>query len=322
MTNILTPLKIKNIELKNRIVLPPLVRFSLIDEDGFVTDRLIEWYERIAQDEVGMIIVEATCVAEDGKLRENQLGLWDDKFIEGLKKVSDIGKKYNVPMLIQIHHAGFKEKIAEVSENILDDILEKFVLAFERAKKAGFDGIEIHGAHTYLLCQLNSAMWNNRDDKYGGDFERRMFFNKALIERTKYLFDDNFILGYRMGGNEPSLDDGIEIAKYLEKLGVDILHVSSGAPDPKFKQEVKIDNFPENFPLDWVIYMGTVIKKYVNIPVIGVRKIKTEKEASWLIENNFLNCVAVGRAMIFQPHWMVKARESYLKRAGKKDESK
>ena len=322
MTNILTPLKIKNIELKNRIVLPPLVRFSLIDEDGFVTDRLIEWYERIAQDEVGMIIVEATCVAEDGKLRENQLGLWDDKFIEGLKKVSDIGKKYNVPMLIQIHHAGFKEKIAEVSENILDDILEKFVLAFERAKKADFDGIEIHGAHTYLLCQLNSAMWNNRDDKYGGDFERRMFFNKVLIERTKYLFDDNFILGYRMGGNEPSLDDGIEIAKYLEKLGVDILHVSSGAPDPKFKQEVKIDNFPEDFPLDWVIYMGTVIKKYVNIPVIGVRKIKTEKEASWLIENNLLDCVAVGRAMIFQPHWMVKARESYLKRAGKKDESK
>lgn len=322
MANILTPLKIKNIELKNRIVLPPLVRFSLIDEDGFVTDRLIEWYERIAQDEVGMIIVEATCVAEDGKLRENQLGLWDDKFIEGLKKVSDIGKKYNVPMLIQIHHAGFKEKIAEVSENILDDILEKFVLAFERAKKAGFDGIEIHGAHTYLLSQLNSAMWNKRDDKYGGDFERRMFFNKSLIERTKYLFDDNFILGYRMGGNEPSLDDGIEIAKYLEKLGVDILHVSSGAPDLKFKQEVKIDNFPEDFPLDWVIYMGTVIKKYVNIPVIGVRKIKTEKEVSWLIENNLLDCVAVGRAMIFQPHWMVKARESYLKRAGKKDESK
>lgn len=322
MTNILTPLKIKNIELKNRIVLPPLVRFSLIDEDSFVTDRLIEWYERIAQDEVGMIIVEATCVAEDGKLRENQLGLWDDKFIEGLKKVSDIGKKYNVPMLIQIHHVGFKEKIAEVSENILDDILEKFVLAFERAKKSGFDGIEIHGAHTYLLCQLNSAMWNKRNDKYGGDFERRMFFNKSLIERTKYLFDDNFILGYRMGGNEPSLDDGIEIAKYLEKLGVDILHVSSGAPDPKFKQEVKIDNFPEDFPLDWVIYMGTVIKKYVNIPVIGVRKIKTEKEASWLIENNLLDCVAVGRAMIFQPHWMVKARESYLKRAGKKDESK
>ena len=147
-----------------------------------------------------------------------------------------------------------------------------------------------------------------------------MFFNKALIERTKYLFDDNFILGYRMGGNEPSLDDGIEIAKYVEKLGVVFLHVSSGAPDPKFKQEVKIGNFPEDFPLDWVIYMGTVIKKYVNIPVIGVeKKIKTEKEASWLIKNNLLDCVAVGRAMIFQPHWMVKAqRKLFTRETGKK----
>ena len=322
MPNILTPLKIKNIELKNRIVLPPLVRFSLIGNDGCVTEELIEWYERIAADRVGMIIVEATCVAEDGKLRENQLGIWDDSFVDGLKKLSAIGKKYNVPMLIQIHHAGFKEKIKDVSEEVLDNILDKFVTAFERAKRAGFDGIEIHGAHTYLLCQLNSKMWNTRDDKYGGDFERRMYFNKALIERTRYLFDDNFILGYRMGGNEPTLQDGIEIAKYLEKLGVDILHVSSGAPDPKFKQEIKIDNFPDDFPLDWVIYLGTVIKKYVKIPVIGVRKIKTEQQASYLVENNFLDCVAVGRAMIFQPHWMEKARDSYLKRAGKNNESK
>lgn len=322
MPNILTPLKIKNIELKNRIVLPPLVRFSLIGNDGYVTEELIEWYERIAADRVGMIIVEATCVAEDGKLRENQLGIWDDSFVDGLKKLSAIGKKYNVPMLIQIHHAGFKEKIKDVSEEVLDNILDKFVTAFERAKRAGFDGIEIHGAHTYLLCQLNSKMWNTRDDKYGGDFERRMYFNKALIERTKYLFDDNFILGYRMGGNEPTLQDGIEIAKYLEKLGVDILHVSSGAPDPKFKQEIKIDNFPDDFPLDWVIYLGTVIKKYVKIPVIGVRKIKTEQQASYLVENNLLDCVAVGRAMIFQPHWMEKARDSYLKRAGKNNESK
>ena len=322
MPNILTPLKIKNIELKNRIVLPPLVRFSLIGNDGYVTEELIEWYERIAADRVGMIIVEATCVAEDGKLRENQLGIWDDSFVDGLKKLSAIGKKYNVPMLIQIHHAGFKEKIKDVSEEVLDNILDKFVTAFERAKRAGFDGIEIHGAHTYLLCQLNSKMWNTRDDKYGGDFERRMYFNKALIERTKYLFDDNFILGYRMGGNEPTLQDGIEIAKYLEKLGVDILHISSGAPDPKFKQEIKIDNFPDDFPLDWVIYLGTVIKKYVKIPVIGVRKIKTEQQASYLVENNLLDCVAVGRAMIFQPHWMEKARDSYLKRARKNNESK
>lgn len=314
MINIFKPYKIKNIEIKNRIVLPPLVRFSLIGKDGFITDGLLNWYENIAADGVGMIIVEATCVAEDGKLRENQLGIWDDKFIDGLKKISAIGKKHNIPMLIQIHHAGFKDRIKDVSEEILDDILDKFVLAFKRAKQAGFDGIEIHGAHTYLLSQLNSSLWNIRNDKYGGDFARRMYFNKSLIERTRDLFDDNFILGYRMGGNESTLEEGIKIAKYLEGLGVDIIHVSTGVPDPKFKQEAKIDNFPADFPLDWVIYMGTVIKKHVNIPVIGVRKIKTEEQASYLIENNLLDFVAVGRAMIFMPHWMDKAKKSYLKR--------
>ena len=317
MVNILTPLKIKNIEIKNRVVLPPLVRFSMIEDDGYVTEKLLKWYESIAQDGVGMIIVEATCVSSDGKLRDNQLGIWDDSFIEGLSKIAEIGKKYKIPMLIQIHHAGFGKNIKDVDEKILDDILEKFVEAFVRAKKAGFDGIEIHGAHTYLISQLNSRIWNLREDKYGGTFEKRMFFSKKLIEDTRYLFDDNFILGYRMGGNEPELQDGIEIAKYLETLGIDLLHVSSGTPNPDMKQKEKID-IPEDFPLDWVIYMGTEIKKRVNIPVIGVRKIKKESEASWLIENNLLDFVAVGRAMIARPNWAEIAEKEYKRRDANK----
>ena len=111
MINLFTGLKVKNKVLKNRVVLPPLVRFSLIGKDGYVTDELVEWYEEIAKNGVGMIVVEATCVAEDGKLRDNQLGIWNDSFIEGLSKISDLGKKYNVPMLLQLHHYGFKEKI-------------------------------------------------------------------------------------------------------------------------------------------------------------------------------------------------------------------
>lgn len=314
MKNILTPLKIKNIEVKNRIILPPLVRFSMIGTDGKVTEKLLNWYEDIARDKVGMIIVEATCVAEDGKLRDNQLGIWNDSFIEGLKKVSAIGKKYKVPMLIQIHHAGFKKDFSLVPEIILDEILEKFIVAFRRAKEAGFDGIEIHGAHTYLLSQLNSRIYNTRIDKYGGSFEKRMYFNKNLIERTRELFDEDFILGYRMGGNEPSLEDGIQIAKYLENLGIDLIHVSTGIPEERFRQKAKIDNFPEEFPLDWVIYMGVQIRKNINIPVIGVRNIKKEEQVSYLIENDLLDLVAVGRAMIFTKRWMHKAMVSYKKR--------
>lgn len=318
MATLFDKVSIKNLKLKNRIVLPPLVRFSMVGTDGFVTDKVVEWYRDVCAGGVGLVIVEASAVAEDGKLRDNQLGIWDDKFIEGLKKIADTCHEYSVPALIQLHHAGFKERIKDVPETLLDDILEKFKLAFVRAKKAGFDGIEIHGAHTYLISQLNSRIWNLREDKYGGTFEKRMFFSKKLIEDTRYLFDDNFILGYRMGGNEPELQDGIEIAKYLEKLGINLLHVSSGTPNPDMKQKEKID-IPEDFPLDWVIYMGTEIKKRVNIPVIGVRKIKKEREASWLIENNLLDFVAVGRAMIARPNWAEIAEKEYKRRDANKE---
>ena len=304
--NLFSELKIKDITLKNRIVLPPMVRFSLIGKDGYVTPKLVEWYENIAKNGVGMIILEASCVAEDGKLRDNQIGIWDDSFIEGLSKIADVCRKNGVPTLIQIHHAGYKEKIVDVSTEKLDSILEEFVLAFERAKKCGFDGIEIHGAHTYLISQLHSRLWNKRNDKYGD----RLYFTRELINRTKDLFDEKFILGIRIGGNEPTLEDGIYIAKELEKYGVDLIHVSSGVPDPKFYSDRKIE-IPEDFPLDWVVYLGVEIKKHVNIPVIAVRGIKKEVEASYLIENNLVDLVAIGRGMISRPHWVSWAKKKY-----------
>ncbi|MGL6064960.1 MAG: NADH:flavin oxidoreductase [Fusobacteriaceae bacterium] len=309
--------KIKNIEIKNRIILPPLVRFSKVGRDGLVTEDLVEWYRDVAAGGAGMIIVEATCVAEDGKLRNNQIGIWNDSFIPGLKKIVDQCRKYNTPVIIQIHHRGFKEEIATVSEEKLDEILEMFVKAFYRSKEAGFDGIEIHGAHTYLISQLNSRLWNTRTDKYGIKKDNRVAFSKILIEKTSEIFNENFILCYRMGGNEPTLKDGIEIAKELESLGVDLLHVSSGVPLLDIKQEVKIE-MPIAFPLDWVIYMGVEIKKQVKIPVIGVRKIKEEKDASWLIENKLLDFVAVGRGMIARPDWVRWAQKEYERRTGNK----
>ncbi|MGL5055598.1 MAG: NADH:flavin oxidoreductase [Fusobacteriaceae bacterium] len=307
--------KLKNLKIRNRVVLPPLVRFSIVGKDGFVTPGLIQWYEDVAKGGCGLIIVEASCVCENGKLRDNQIGIWDDKFIPGLKQVADICRENDTPAIIQIHHAGFYDKISEVPEETLDAILEKFVSAFHRAKKAGFDGIEIHGAHTYLISQLNSRIWNTRTDKYGGSFKNRMYFSRELIQRTKELFDDNFILGYRMGGNEPHIEDGIAIAQALEKYGVDILHVSNGVPDPEYKQEIKVI-MPYAFPLDWVVFLGVEIKKHVNIPVIGVRKIKSEIDASWLIENELLDFVAIGRGMIARPDWVRWAHKEYIKRTG------
>jgi len=304
--NLFTEFNIKGITLKNRVVLPPMVRFSLIGKDGYVTEELVDWYERIALEGVGMIILEACCVAKDGKLRDNQIGIWNDSFIEGLTKIANICRKHKTPALIQLHHAGFKEEIATVSEGKLDEILEEFIEAFHRAKKCGFDGIEIHGAHTYLISQLHSKLWNKRTDKYGD----RLYFTRELIRRTKDIFNNNFILGIRIGGNEPTLEEGIYIAKEVEKVGVDLIHVSSGVPDPSFKQDRKI-KMPADFSLDCVVYVGVEIKKHVQIPVIAVRSIKKDVEASYLIENNLVDLVAVGRAMISRPHWITWAKKKY-----------
>ncbi|MCK5780062.1 MAG: NADH:flavin oxidoreductase [Psychrilyobacter sp.] len=315
--NLFSEFKIKNIVLKNRVVLPPMVRFSLIGEDGYVTPGLIEWYGEIAKNGVGMIILEASCVAKDGKLRNNQIGIWDDSFIDGLSKIAEVCKKYKTPTLIQIHHAGYKEEISNVSEMKLDSILDEFIEAFIRAKKCGFDGVEIHGAHTYLISQLHSKLWNTRTDKYGD----RLYFTRELIRRTKHLFNDNFILGIRIGGNEPKLEDGIYIAKELEKMGIDLIHVSSGVPDPEYKQDCKIE-LPEDFLFDWVVYLGVEIKKHVKVPIIGVRAIKTENDASFLIENNMLDLVAVGRGMISRPHWISWAKKKYRFRINTKEKLK
>ncbi|MBC2850042.1 NADH:flavin oxidoreductase [Cetobacterium sp. 8H] len=316
LLNIFTKLQIKNINIKNRIVLPPMVRFSMIEKDGFVTNTLLDWYESVALNGVGMIIVEACCVSSNGKLRDNQLGIWNDSFMPGLKEISTRCKKYGCATLVQIHHAGFLNNLNDVSEKEIDFILEDFIRAFHRAKLCGFDGIELHAAHGYLLSQLMSELKNQRTDKYGGSLEKRMFFIEKLLIETKDIFDDNFILSCRIGGNEPTLLNGIINAKYLESLGVDIIHVSHGIPDPNFKSQAKIP-IPKDFKFDWVIYMGCEIKKHLKIPVIGVRKITNENQASYLVENNLLDFVAVGRAMIGKPLWIKQALISYKLR--KKD---
>lgn len=308
-TNIFTEYRIKNIRVKNRIVLPPMVRFSLIDKSGYVNDDLVKWYGDIAKSGVGLIIVEASAVEESGKLRENQIGIWDDSFIEGLSKIAQEIHKYDVPCLIQLHHVGFINNLNEIATEKLDRILKLFEAAFYRAKISGFDGVEIHGAHGYLISQLNSRLLNKRTDKYG----EKLYFSRKLIENTRHLFNENFILAYRMGGNEPELEDGIENAKKLEEFGVDLLDVSSGIADEKYKRAVKIDCYPKDFPLSWIIYMGTKIKEFVKIPVIGVYGIKKEKQASWLVENNLLDFVAVGRAMIARGTWMEQAKKDFKK---------
>lgn len=315
------PITIKGKNIRNRAVMPPMVCFGEAGTDGFVTDKHISHYEARAKGGTGLIIVEATCIQRDGRLSDDQLGIWSDEHIPGLRKITDVCHRNGAVVILQIHHAGLKtppsvvdvpvapsksedKTSRELTIDEIEVIKQDFVKAALYAKVAGFDGIELHGAHGYLLNQFASSVTNHRTDEYGGDLNKRMKLSLDIIAGIrKELGHEDFIIGYRMGGNEPTLKDGIKIAKILEEAGVDLLHVSAGISD----SNIPLPETPKNFPFNWIVYCGTEIKKNVSIPVIVVNGIRTSDQAALIIENRLADFVAIGRGHLVDPDWANKA---------------
>lgn len=306
------PTKIRNLEIKNRVVLPPLVCFGFTNKDGFVTEKNIVHYEAMAKGGSGLIIVEATAVNKNGRLSEDQLGVWADKYIDGLRSIAEVCHENDTKVFVQLHHAGLKTpKI--VTEDTLTasnyedgkivaraltkaeilDIEEDFVNAAMRIEKAGFDGIELHGAHSYLLTQFLSEKVNNRTDEYGGNFENRIRIVKEIFTKIRAKVNENFIIGIRMGCNENDLETSINIAKSFESMGMDYLNVSTGFDNTKIEVSM-----PEDFPCNWIVYGASKIKENVSIPVIAVNSIRTSEQITYLIENKLVDFVAVGRGQL------------------------
>lgn len=323
MANMFNSMMIKNYKAKNRIVIPPMVCFSFTGEDGFATEDNINHYKALAEGGAGVIVLEANAVEKDGRLSNDQMGIWSDEFIECLKPIAENFHNNDVISLVQIHHAGLKspknvvdlpiapsdyDKDGTVAREITVDEIKRvqhsFLKAALRVKKAGFNGIELHGAHGYLIDQFMSPITNKRNDEYGGTLENRMRFALEIVEMIKAEVGEDFILGYRMGGNAPTLVEGVEIAKALEAKGVDLLHVSAGISGENIPEP------PKDFPYNWIVYCGTEIKKQVKIPVIVVNGIRTPEQASYIIENNLADFVAVGRGHLVDPNWAKKAGSS------------
>lgn len=312
MNNVFTSRKIGKIEMKNRIVLPPMVCFSFSDGNGFVSEKNINHYAQIAKNGIGLIIVEATAVDPNGRLSMDQLGIWDDKYIGGLSKIATAIHENGSKAFIQIHHAGLrttkgatddlvsssdyedkKSKARAMSIDEIKEVIRSFVRAAERAKTAGFDGVEIHGAHGYLITQFFSEQVNKRSDKYGGKFENRNRIAEEIYKCIRYKVGDDFVIGIRMGCNENSLEESIKRAKSFEKMGYNYLSVSTGFDNSPIKEEV-----PGDFPGNFIVYGASRIRENVNIPVIGVNMIKDETDISRLINEGYLDFVAIGRGQL------------------------
>lgn len=320
------PIEVAGLEIKNRIVMPPIVVFWA-DETGFVTDRHVAHYRRRAEGGVGLVVVEATAVMASGRLSDRQLGIWDDRFIAGLRRIVDAVHEAGASIFVQIHHGGLKSPQSVVdtpmapsdyedarvrarglSVSEIEEIREAFIAAAVRAERAGFDGVELHGAHSYLLNQFASPRINLREDRYGGDLSARLTLTNEIIAGVRAAVSRRpFVVSIRMGCNEPGLEEGISIARELEAAGIDMLHVSAGMGGVEDSGASEIEKrIPAGFDLGWIVYGGVEISRAVDIPVIAVNGIRTPDQARKVLASG-PSFVAMARALLVDPDWSKKA---------------
>jgi 2,4-dienoyl-CoA reductase-like NADH-dependent reductase (Old Yellow Enzyme family) len=325
MPALLDPLRIGSLPLKNRIVMPPMAT-GLATTEGAVTEELIKHYVRHAN-ALGLLIVEHSYVARGGKLSSRQLGIFDDKLIAGLTRLTERVHASGTPMAIQINHAGRLTTSAmcggqpvapssvrhsaeheiprALSKSEIENLVEAFVSAAERAVESGFDAVEVHGAHGFLLSQFLSPLSNKRGDEYGGTLEDRMRFPLKVVARVKERIGE-FPLLYRLGADDMkpgglSLDESKVVAQRLVEKGVHAVDVSGGM----------IGSRPENLQgiPGYFVPFAEEIKRVVDVPVIGVGGITTPEFANEVISEGRADLVAVGRAMLADADWASKAVE-------------
>jgi len=271
---------------------------------------------------VGLPIVEHSYISQTGKIGPKQLGIYDDSLIYGLEKLATSIHYVGALAVIQINHAGGvankkvigaqsagpsergKTRRLEVSE--MSAIAEEFSLAAERAVKAGFDGVELHGAHGYLLNQFFTPLINKRTDEYGGSLENRMRFPLQVVRKVRERLSGKLLL-YRLGADDLALrgtqiEDSVAFSIMLEQEGVDVIDVSGGmcGSEPKQLRQV----------VGYFVPQAVRIKKAVKVPVVGVGGIRDAEFADRLVRDGKVDLVAVGRALWKDAKWAQKAVET------------
>jgi 2,4-dienoyl-CoA reductase-like NADH-dependent reductase (Old Yellow Enzyme family)/thioredoxin reductase len=325
-----SPFRIGRLELKNRIVMPPMAT-NFAGPDGKVTDRHIAYYVKRVQGEVGYVTFEHTGVLREGRASPGMALLDSDQQTPSFKKLVDAVHREGGKIFIQINHAGRqtstsitglpivapsaipcpvrKEMPHPLSAGEIQGLVEAFWQAARRVKESEADGIEVHMAHGYLLCQFLSPYSNQRDDEYGGSPERRMKAPLEVLKAVREVVGPDFPINCRLSADEYvegglKLDDSIGIAKALEKNGADALHISACVAASGYL------NHPPYYVGEGVFtYLAQGIKAAVKIPVITVGRIRTPELANQVIEEKKADLVSMGRALIADPFLPKKAME-------------
>lgn len=338
---LLSPIKIGNLEIKNRVIMAPMTcNFA---KDGFITDQMIDFYEERARGGVGIITVEDGIVDFPlGNNARNPVAIDGDRYIPMLKKLSSAIKKHGARAAIQLSHAGrragrvtlengylevtrgqisvapsmiahpFPGQVVpkELSEEEIDEIIEKFGQATRRAVEAGFDIISIHCAHMYLCGEFLSPWANKRQDKYGGSLENRMRFVLKVIEKARSVVGINFPLVARMNGQEPEGGNSFleirEIARRLQLAGIKAISVSTGFGAVLHERNFVSAEAPIGTPEGCITHLAENIKIGVTIPVAVGNKIRHPEFAENVLLKNQADMITLGRPLITDPYWVQK----------------
>lgn len=292
---------------------------------------MIAFYEERAAGGCGLIITEITRVDnETGVGTPNQLNASDLLFVPRLEKLARAVHRHDSKIFLQLQHPGRQnhgrliggkqivapsavmssaigEMPRELSTEEVEELVRKFVFGAYIAKTAGIDGVEIHGAHGYLVGQFLSPLTNLRTDKYGGSLEGRMSFLNEIVLGIKKTCGAGFPVSVRIDGDEfvsggITLDEAIQTAKHLESIGVDCINVSSGTYE---SSNTIIE--PISYPQGWKKHLSMTIKQAVQIPVIACDVIRKPEFAESLLQEGNTDFVALGRAQLADPEWGNKA---------------
>lgn len=332
-----TPYNIGNIEVKNRLIRSATFE-SMANEEGYVTDQHLQLYKDLAEGGVGLIITGFAYVHQNGQSVHRQLAVYDDNFVPSLMKIAEVihNNGNNCKAILQIAHCGRQtlalentiapsailekstEKMPrEMTNGEIKEIIEAFAHAIRRGKEAGFDGVQIHGAHGWLISSFLSPYTNRRTDEYGGSTQNRIKIVEEIYNKAADLVSKNFPILIKMNGSD-LLKGGLEIgeakiiAERLAKIGFSALEISGGMWElltlPQDELGWKPDRLPEsrinigsihdpayNLPL------AREIKKVVNVPVILVGGINSLNLIEEILGKKSVDFIALCRPLICEP---------------------
>ncbi|CAG9621515.1 NADPH dehydrogenase NamA [Sutcliffiella rhizosphaerae] len=314
-TALFSPYTVKGVTLKNRIVMSPMCMYSSHNEDGHLQDWHMTHYVSRAVGQVGLIMVEATAVQPQGRISPQDLGIWSDNHVKGFAELNKQIKAHGAKSSIQLAHAGrkamldgdifapsalpFNEKMKtplEMTKADINETITAFADGSKRAKDAGFDIIELHGAHGYLINEFLSPLTNKREDEFGGSTENRYRFLREIIEAVKDVWEGPLFVRVSANDYHPeglTDTDYVTYAKWMKDQGVDLIDVSSGAVVP-----AAIDVYP-----GYQVGFSETIKSGAEIDTGAVGLITSGLQAEEILRNNRADLIFVARELLRNPYW-------------------